>query len=399
MIQGNNDLSLPEKYNGLGYRNLISMYFRLIQFREKWLEALKTGKDTTPKIHLVFIEEPEAHLHAQAQQVFIRKALEALNDSELIRTDDSLKTQLVISTHSNHIVNELDIKSLKYFRRVIDPTIHIPVSMVVNLSRVFGDDKETSKFVTRYIRLTHCDIFFADAAILVEGAAERILMPRFLQLEGMSTNYIAIIEINGSHAHRFRSLIEKLGIPTLIITDIDASQESIEEEKTYWKSVITDRGKGYKTNNDSIKKWIIGKENIDELLDLSSEYKVTGNVRLAYQTQISVRWNNVEPGALVYPYTFEDALIFTNLKLFKGDKIKGMGTATTIYNDCKKAANIHVLQEIISNQLEKKQCSKAEFANSLLYEDIFDGLKIPQYISEGLQWLKKNLEIEKENKR
>ena len=65
----------------MGLRNLISIYLKLIQFREQWTRNNKNEEDVKKSIepiHLVFIEEPEAHLHAQAQQVFIRKALEAL---------------------------------------------------------------------------------------------------------------------------------------------------------------------------------------------------------------------------------------------------------------------------------------------------------------------------------
>lgn len=76
-IQGREDLVLPEKYNGLGYRNLISIYLRLLEFRERWVAQLCEDKAIEP-IHLVFIEEPEAHLHAQAQQVFVKKAFEVL---------------------------------------------------------------------------------------------------------------------------------------------------------------------------------------------------------------------------------------------------------------------------------------------------------------------------------
>lgn len=69
-IQGMEQLVLPEKYNGLGYRNLISIYMKLIDFREKWLRTFSDGENIEP-IHIVFVEEPEAHLHAQAQQVFV----------------------------------------------------------------------------------------------------------------------------------------------------------------------------------------------------------------------------------------------------------------------------------------------------------------------------------------
>lgn len=225
-IQGMEQLVLPEKYNGLGYRNLISIYMKLIDFREKWLRTFSDGENIEP-IHIVFVEEPEAHLHAQAQQVFVRKAFEALCNNELIKEHPWLNTQLVLSTHSNHIVNELDLNCMRYFRRVIGDS-KIPISKVVNLSSTFGkDEEETKQFVTRYIRLTHCDIFFSDAVILVEGPAEKILVPNFLTKAGLDSYYISVIEINGRHAHSFRKLIEKIGIATLIITDIDAAETKI----------------------------------------------------------------------------------------------------------------------------------------------------------------------------
>ena len=267
-IQGMEQLVLPEKYNGLGYRNLISIYMKLIDFREKWLRTFSDGENIEP-IHIVFVEEPEAHLHAQAQQVFVRKAFEALCNNELIKEHPWLNTQLVLSTHSNHIVNELDLNCMRYFRRVIGDS-KIPISKVVNLSSTFGkDEEETKQFVTRYIRLTHCDIFFSDAVILVEGPAEKILVPNFLTKAGLDSYYISVIEINGRHAHSFRKLIEKIGIATLIITDIDAAETKIGKDgKKHLSSVITPKGKGYKTSNPSIKNWLPEKEKIDDLLVL-----------------------------------------------------------------------------------------------------------------------------------
>ncbi|MBD5388251.1 AAA family ATPase, partial [bacterium] len=222
-IQGMEELVLPEKYNGLGYRNLISIYLKLMDFREKWLKELSEGKSIEP-IHIVFVEEPEAHLHAQAQQVFVKKAFEALCNNKLIKENSWLNTQLVLSTHSNHVVNELDLNCMRYFKRVIDTGEKIPISKVVNLSSTFGTDDETKQFVTRYMRLTHCDIFFSDAVILVEGPAEKILVPSFLAKAELDSYYISVIEVNGHHAHSFRKLINKIGIATLIVTDIDATE-------------------------------------------------------------------------------------------------------------------------------------------------------------------------------
>ena len=393
-IQGMEELVLPEKYNGLGYRNLISIYLKLIDFREKWLKELSEGKNIEP-IHLVFVEEPEAHLHAQAQQVFVKKAFEALCNNKLIEENPWLSTQLVLSTHSNHVVNELDLNCMRYFKRVIDVGEKIPVSKVVNLSSTFGTDDETKQFVTRYIRLTHCDIFFSDAVVLVEGPAEKILVPSFLVKAGLDSYYISVIEVNGRHAHSFRKLIEKIGIAALIVTDIDATDTKVGEDgKEIHPSVITAKGNGYKTGNPSIKSWLSGKEQIDDLLALDEKEKLVNNVRIAFQTPVNVKWDkNKDELTEVCPYTFEDALIFTNLELFRREGLKKMGAITTIANLLKHINSANELQNKIFKKLESKSgFQKADFAISLLYKDDFVDLVAPVYIQEGLEWMKSYLD-------
>ena len=393
-IQGMEELVLPEKYNGLGYRNLISIYLKLIDFREKWLKELSEGKNIEP-IHLVFVEEPEAHLHAQAQQVFVKKAFEALCNNKLIEENPWLSTQLVLSTHSNHVVNELDLNCMRYFKRVIDVGEKIPVSKVVNLSSTFGTDDETKQFVTRYIRLTHCDIFFSDAVVLVEGPAEKILVPSFLVKAGLDSYYISVIEVNGRHAHSFRKLIEKIGIAALIVTDIDATDTKVGEDgKEIHPSVITAKGNDYKTGNPSIKSWLSGKEQIDDLLALDEKEKLVNNVRIAFQTPVNVKWDkNKDELTEVCPYTFEDALIFTNLELFRREGLKKMGAITTIANLLKHSNSANELQNKIFKKLESKSgFQKADFAISLLYKDDFVDLVAPVYIQEGLEWMKSYLD-------
>ena len=42
----------------------------------------------------------------------------------------------------------------------------------------------------------------------------------------------------------------------------------------------------------------------------------------------------------VYPYTFEDALIFSNIELFRQEKLGNMGAVTTISNLLKSNADL-----------------------------------------------------------
>ncbi|MGE0637668.1 MAG: ATP-dependent endonuclease, partial [Bacteroidia bacterium] len=315
-------LSLPEKYNGLGYQNLISMVFKLIRFRDEWMQVGKSMKPVAESVefeplHLVLVEEPEAHLHAQVQQVFIRKAYEVLRNNPLLKENTEFTTQLIVSTHSNHIAHEINFASLRYFRRKNAEAGKVPTSTVVNLSKTFGTADETTKFAIRYLKTTHCDLFFADAAILIEGPAERMLVPHFIShhYPALTSCYISMLEIGGSHAHTLRPLIEDLGIITLVITDIDSI------EPTGGTSIQPEKGKGYETGNYTLRSWLPKKGNLDELLGLTESEKEDKDfpVKVAYQIPLNVTFKNSTEEKIeeVLPYTFEDALVFENIELFK----------------------------------------------------------------------------------
>lgn len=113
---------LSEGLNGLGYQNLVLMIFRLMSFRDRRLRLGKSSmvaSDSPERvpIHLVLVEEPEAHLHAQVQQVFINQAYSTLTTYSTRNDYANLTTQLVVSTHSSHIAHELEFHEIRYFCR------------------------------------------------------------------------------------------------------------------------------------------------------------------------------------------------------------------------------------------------------------------------------------------
>ena len=119
---GSNALHLPEDYSGLGYQNLIAMVFMLMSYRDEWMRVGKVlaeidgdALEQIPPLHLVLVEEPEVHLHAQVQQVFIKKAYALLRNHVDLRDKARFSTQLVVSTHSSHVAHEADFASLRYF--------------------------------------------------------------------------------------------------------------------------------------------------------------------------------------------------------------------------------------------------------------------------------------------
>ena len=391
-LPGSDSLSLPEKYNGLGYQNLISMVFKLIRFRDEWMRVGKAAKNQDTKdvgiepLHLVLVEEPEAHLHAQIQQVFIKKAYEVLRNHDEL-ADSSFSTQVIVSTHSSHIAHELDFSCLRYFRRESGTYKGgIPTATVINLSQTFGDHNETSRFATRYLRTTHCDLFFADAAILVEGSAERMLIPHFIRerFPRLDQSYISLLEIGGAHAHRLKPLLDTLGLLTLVVTDLDSIQGTGETKAR------PQRGKGYRTGNTTLKDWVPEIEPLDDLLALPDDAKQTadGLVRVAYQCPITVKFKEGEDRDEAIPYTFEDSLTLTNLVQFKG-----FTESVGLLKKLQAALRKDTLEEASKGMFDSlAKGSKAEMALELLYRSEPDEVKPPSYIADGLKWLEEKLQ-------
>ncbi|TDE05368.1 ATP-dependent endonuclease [Flavobacterium hiemivividum] len=394
-----NGLSLPEKYNGLGYQNLISIIFKLMRYRDEWMrkgKATSEDNDIIEPLHLVLIEEPEAHLHAQVQQVFIKKAYNVLRKHPDLDVKIDFTTQLVISTHSSYIAHQ-KFESLRYFKR--NNTLTIPTSEVLSLKSVFdsavSEEKETEKFIIRYLNTTHNDLFFADAAILVEGPAERMLIPHFIKNKHqiLDSCYVTILEIGGSHAHRLKPLIEKLDLITLIITDIDSQEKYTDNSKTppkeKFRKCQPKKVSNQETNNDTLKSWNPRLNDINKLLDLEYKDKVLADnpIRVAFQNEIDIK------GKKIYPYTFEDALVVENIETFKSiSKSSGLlkkmvesANETDITNVAKKAYDA----------INAEGAKKAEFALDVLYFENPENLNTPKYIEEGLIWIEEQLKSNK----
>jgi len=403
-----NTFSLPEKYNGLGYKNLIYIVFKLISFRDQWMKKGKSSKQRTKDdiaiepLHLVLIEEPEAHLHAQVQQVFIRKAYEVLRNG----VSESYSTQMIVSSHSSYLALEAGFEKLRYFKRkMADLVTPVPSAEVIDLSTIFGTkknkktaDKETERFVARYLKTIHCDLFFANGIILVEGAAERMLVPHFIRthyIEGLSSSYISILEVGGAHAQRLKPLIDALGLPTLVITDTDAVKTVTRKVKNVDTdvniAVRPERNKNYLTGSDTLKEWFGFKgKTLDEVLDMPDSRKVKGNVRAAYQYDIEVKYNKGDSILKAIPYTFEDALALTNIELFK--KIP---TPTGMVRKMKDAFLEPSLDDCSDKLFDALKGEKAKMALDLLFDIEPENLAIPLYIKEGLDWLQHELDVAK----
>ena len=387
-------VKLPESYNGLGFQNVISIVFQLMRFRDDWMQVGKfKSKVVSPDdrgiepLQLVLIEEPEAHLHVQVQQVFMARAHKVLrNHKDLEKKDSAFTTQLVVSTHSGHIAHAAAFEELRYFKRELPSHGVVPTATVANMTGLFGEDTETHRFVTRYLLSTHFDLFFADAIIVIEGAAERILLPHLIQnhYPDLAVAYLSVLELGGSHAHRMRPLIEALELPTLIITDLDAVAEVGKE------STQPCYGAAQTTANHVLKTWLPKMAEIDTLMaappNKLCHTDAARPIAVAYQTP-----QEVTQGAqsqTITPSTFEDALALANTEVVKGAAKAKLACRMTraFEKSISDEPTPEGLAKALFDRLNKYP-EKAAFALDLLYVEDIKALRAPPYIDKGLTWL------------
>jgi predicted ATP-dependent endonuclease of OLD family len=425
---GDGATTLPDSYNGLGFKNLIYMVVEILDAQTKWATM-----DNRPPLHLIFVEEPEAHLHAQLQQVFIRNVLELLN----IDGDDGsiFGSQMVITTHSPHILYERGFKPIRYFRR--KKVGNEQLTEVLSLSAFYESQPEDRDFLERYLKLTHCDLFFSDAAILVEGNVERLLLPVMIRkvAKTLRSACLCILEVGGAFGHRFQSLIEFLGLTTLLITDIDSvallapavgdgvDDEDVEEfevpgdaeediaeqapddaqnlagrpvvpapKKKYGKSCLPNEPEAA-TSNQTLIKWLPGKLTIEDLhaaseADKTHELEDGAKVRVAYQTVRAVTWNGTTEN--LCGRTLEEDFGLENAEWSQAAARKQLGLI--VKGD---VANANALAKGLHEKISRKSFDKTKFALAVLTEEE-DAWHVPTYIRDGLIWLKDEVRIELE---
>ena len=352
-------INLPEAYNGLGPRNLIFILLKLFEFFREF-----TTRQPESGVHLIFIEEPEAHLHPQMQAVFIRKLNEIRAMFEKTYNESKAwPVQFVATTHSSHIANEASFDAIRYFLATPRGEGSTILQAEVRDLRtgLSAEEEANREFLHKYMTLTRCDLLFADAAILVEGTTERLLLPRAIEKfdeagdANLGGKYLSIMEVGGAYSHLFYNLVDFLKLRTLIITDLD----SIDANNNGKKCKVS---AGTHSSNVSINNWFnpdgTHKPTLAEIQGKTDTQKSTGNRRLAYQV----------PHTLddACGRSFEDAFMLANPRMLGITGASAEERETEAWEAAKKVDKT---------------------ASALKYAIRETSWEIPKYIYEGLLWL------------
>lgn len=411
---------IPEDQFGLGYINLLNIIGEIIHFVDSYED-----KSHFSRIHLLFIEEPEAFMHPQMQEFFIKridnavkKALEIANAAS--QDTKILQCQVAITTHSSHIVNS-KIHSSNTFNNINYLTSINKSTKAINLTDeavVSSDDSDANKklnFIKKHIKYKVSELFFSDAIIFVEGITEETLLNYYLEKHpDLSEYYISVFNINGAHGKLYLPLAKKLSVPSLIVTDLDIKREKCEKGEKHKKDESCEAC-GQQPEDGETTPYVAGTAprylqitSLDSRITTNSTL-IDFNHRLKDKPKgVANKISNIEffeddnlyvvfqkdPIEGQHATSLEEALILTN---YENDIIN------VVIENCKP----NIYKNILNNggeksprnliehsyKLQKKLSdSKSQFSNELIFSllsaekgDVLP--QLPNYLEDGLNWL------------
>lgn len=383
--------TLPLQHNGLGYNNLINIYM-LIKLTE-----IQKGRD----FRILCLEEPEAHLHP-AMQYKLFKYLRELDKA------DNLNQQIFVTTHSNNISAVAGIDNM--FMLAYNREGEYVDCCQQSLSEQFEDKDgttlkaEAKAHLTKFLDATRSDMLFADKVILVEGIAEKLLMPLFMEICDCAyeDEHISIVEIGGKHFNYFVELFNgnTVNKKILCITDNDFKwinkQGHLSKMSKYWGRPVSHIDKlqqRFRIDNFCVCTQLLGGRTFEDELLLENMQnqdiakiifkKVLSNTIIEYFEKYGFdidAW--IDNKSELDKRSINTIDKFLNAYILREDKRKNR---TSFYERL-------IFAEMFLHYAENK---KGDIAleiltdEALLNENGTYKLRVPKYIREGLEWLLK----------
>ncbi|MBQ5319335.1 MAG: AAA family ATPase [Oscillospiraceae bacterium] len=249
---------LSVSQHGMGTRSWIS-FLTLGTYIEWEKKNLVEDDPESESFVVLTMEEPEAHLHPQAQQ-------------KLYTQIKSFSGQKIISTHSPSIVSQAELSSLIHFEKKQGKTI----------ANRFDKTKYSNEEINRIKRevvSSHGDLLFSRAIVLCEGVTEEQALPMYFEKYfGVSPSFwgISIIGIGGQNYKTFLSLIRDFNIDWYIFSDGEDS--TIKTVKKAVKKVFSAEIEDCNNiiileNKEDFEKHLINSGYVNEIVEAICDYE------------------------------------------------------------------------------------------------------------------------------
>lgn len=191
--------SFPLARHGMGTRSLAS----LLVFRAYVAWRNKLAVDGGDNVHsLLALEEPESHLHPQAQR-------------SLFAHIKAIPGQRIVSTHSPYFAGQANLEDLRLFIKRGGDTV------ITSLDLTSLDSNDIRKLNETVID-TRGDILFSRGLVLFEGQTEEQALPIWAQKYWNTSVHelgFCFVRVNGTDYFPFLWLAKSLGIPWYIFAD------------------------------------------------------------------------------------------------------------------------------------------------------------------------------------
>jgi putative ATP-dependent endonuclease of OLD family len=189
----------------LGSANLVFLSLKSLELRRLIDEG---RRDHT----LLAIEEPEAHLHPHLQRSVYRHIFKVAETGT-----EGIPMSVFLTTHSPNIASVTPLRSLLLLKASSNGGTEAYSTASLPLSEGEVDD------LTRYLDVTRAEMLFARGVLLVEGDAERFLIPSFANALGKPLDQlgISVCSVSGTNFAPYVKFLVGLGIPFAVATDWD----------------------------------------------------------------------------------------------------------------------------------------------------------------------------------
>lgn len=193
--------SFSMEYHGMGTRSWASML--AVRAFTDLMEELHQA-EAEPYHPIIAAEEPEAHLHPNAQRSLFSQLFNATG-------------QAIVSTHSPYLAAMCALPNL---RSLSARGGHTQCYKLVD-----GLTGEELKSLHRQVIRDKGEVLFAKALILFEGQTEDQVVPAMFERWFGATSFskgVNLAAVNGRNYVPYLQLALSLGIPTVVVSDNDA---------------------------------------------------------------------------------------------------------------------------------------------------------------------------------